>query len=199
VTRSFRLLLPTLLCLLLGACEGAPPPHFDRLSYDYLNKFRLNVASVTIDDSWVASSPGQHVESLSPEPPLQALRQMLQDRLIAAGNTGRAVATIEDASIVERDNQYVGALAVRLNLQGDDGSPIGSVEARVVGTHAVTDTDTQDVQLDLYALTKQLMDSMNVELEYQIDRSLTGSLQPTTPIAPAPPPVQTQDLSAPSD
>jgi hypothetical protein len=43
------------------------------------------------------------------------------------------------------------------------------------------------------------MDSMNVELEYQIDRSLTGSLQPTTPIAPAPPPVQTQDLSAPSD
>ncbi len=195
--RSFRLLLPTVICLLLAACEGAPPPQFDRLSYDYLNKFRLNVASISIDDNWVASSPGHHVESLSPEPPVQAMRQMLQDRLIAAGNTGRATATIEDASIVERDNQYVGALAVLLTLQGDNGSPVGSVEARVVGTHAVTDTDAEDVQLDLYALTKQLMDSMNVELEYQIGRSLHGNLQPTTPTAPAPPPVQSQDLDAP--
>ena len=50
---------------------------------------------------------------------------------------------------------------------------------------------------DLYDLTKRLMSSMNVELEFQINRSLRKDLQPTSPAAPGPAPVETQDLGAP--
>jgi hypothetical protein len=49
----------------------------------------------------------------------------------------------------------------------------------------------------LYDMTKQMLDDMNVELEFQIRRSLRDNLQSTT-TAPAPPPVEQQDLSAPA-
>ena len=43
-----------------------------------------------------------------------------------------------------------------------------------------------------YDLTKQMLDDMNVELEFQIRRSLKDYLQ-TTGTAPTPAPVQKQD------
>jgi hypothetical protein len=187
------------LCLLLGSCGGsAPPLTFQPLTYDYLTKIRLDVASVEIEDNWHPAPGAQHVEYLSPEQPIVALRQMAQDRLFAAGNSGRARFLIEDASIIQGPTQYEGNFAVRLELTANDGTPRGSVEARVVGTHNITDDDPNDVRADLYDLTKRLMSSMNVELEFQIDHSLGNALQPTTPTAPPPPPVQSQDLVPPS-
>ena len=143
-------------------------------------------------------APGMgHVEYLSPEQPIVALRQMAQDRLFAAGNSGRARFIIEDASIIQGSTQYQGNFAVRLELTAGDGTPRGSVEARVVGTHNITDDDPDDVRADLYDLTKRLMNSMNVELEFQISHSLRNDLQPSTPTAPTAP-VQSQDLAPPS-
>jgi hypothetical protein len=186
-------------CLLLASCGGAAPPlDFPPLTYGYLNKLRLDVANIEIDDNWQPSPDARHVEALDPDPPLTVLRQMAQDRLVAAGNNGTARFIIEDASLIRDNDQYQGSFSVRLTLTGGDGTSRGSVEARVVGTHAVTDTDPEDVRADLYDLTKRLMSSMNVELEYQVDRSMRGVLQPATPAAPVPGPVQSETLAPPS-
>lgn len=184
-------------CLLLAGCGGGGPPlSFSPLGYGYLNKLRLDVASIEIDDNWQPSPDLRHVEAFDPDPPLAALRQMAQDRLVAAGTDGTARFTIEDASLIRENDQYQGSFSVRLALAAGDGRSRGAVEARVVGTHAVTDTDPADVQADLYDLTKRLMDSMNVELEYQVDRSLRGALQPTPAAIPGT--VQTEPLAPPS-
>jgi hypothetical protein len=191
-------LLAAGLCLLLASCgSSAPPLTFEPLTYDYLNKIRLDVANLDIEDEWHPAPGMGHVEYLSPEQPIAALRQMAQDRLFAAGNSGRARFIIEDASIVQGSTQYEGNFAVRLELTAGDGTPRGSVEARVVGTHNITDDDADDVRADLYDLTKRLMNSMNVELEFQISHSLRNDLQPSTPTAPTAP-VQSQDLAPPS-
>ncbi len=200
---SRRRLLPAGLCLLLSACGGGGAPvHFDPLTYDYLRPLRLDVANVEIDDRWHPPADPRHVESLAPVPPLAALRRMARDRLIPAGNTGVAHFIIQDASITQGEDQYQGSFAVRLTLTGPDGASRGTAEARVVGTHAITDDDLDDVRSDLYDLTRQLMNSMNVELEFQIGHGLRNALvsgPPTTPTAPPPPPVEQQDLGAPSE
>jgi hypothetical protein len=41
-----------------------------------------------------------------------------------------------------------------------------------------------------------MMDDINVEFEYQLRRSLSEYLQTTSPGAPPPPPVQSQDLDS---
>ena len=190
-------MFPATLCLLLASCaSNAPPQQFDPLTYDYLTKLPLDVSSIDIDD-WRPVQGGRHVEYLAPEPPAAALRRMAQDRLFAAGNGGRAHFIIEDASLTRGEDMYQGSFAVHLDVTAADGSPRGSVEARVVGTHPITDTDYNDVRTDLYDLTKRLMSSMNVELEFQINRSLRKDLQSTSPAAPGPAPVETQDLGAP--
>jgi hypothetical protein len=190
-------MFPATLCLLLASCaSNAPPQQFDPLTYDYLTKLPLDVSSIDIDD-WRPVQGGRHVEYLAPEPPAAALHRMAQDRLFAAGNGGRAHFIIEDASLTRGEDMYQGSFAVHLDVTAADGSPRGSVEARVVGTHPITDTDYNDVRTDLYDLTKRLMSSMNVELEFQINRSLRKDLQSTSPTAPGPAPVETQDLGAP--
>jgi hypothetical protein len=72
---------------LAGCVEEAPPPEmFAPLTYGYLTKLRLNVANIAIDDSWTPSmGAGEHVESLSPVQPLQALVEMARYRLVASG------------------------------------------------------------------------------------------------------------------
>jgi hypothetical protein len=48
----------------------------------------------------------------------------------------------------------------------------------------------------LYDLVSATMKDMNVEFEYQVRHSLPDWLQSTAPAAPAPPPVEQQNLPA---
>ena len=113
------------------------------------------------------------------------------------GASGRAVFTIEDASIIVVRDQYQGSLAVQLDVLGADGNKRGSATARVNGTRAVTDDDDATTRADLDTLTRNLMSSMNVELEYQIRHGLASELQSGEATAPPPAPVQTEDLGTP--
>ena len=194
IARRSVLLLP----LLATACGGddETPRSFPLPSYSFLTPIRLNVANLEIDDR---SPPAEtnSIEAQSPLRPSDALKQMANDRLVAAGSAGRAVFVIDQASIRRSAGGIEGALAVHLDVfAGPGGERAGFAEARVARRRTSTNTD-EDTRAVLYDFTIQMMNDMNVEFEFQVKRTLRDWLQITAGSAPPPPPVQAQDLSAP--
>ena len=185
LSRRIVLLLP----LAIAACGGDEPyRETPPLRYDFLTKLRLNVGAIDIGDP----PPPSPIEAQSPAPAGTALRQMAQDRLAAGGSSGRAVFVIDEARIVRASSRLEGFMAVHLDVLTTDGTRAGFAEARV----SRAATARGDLRTALYDLTRQMLDDMNVEFEFQVRRSLREWLQdPTT--APAPAPVEQQELRAP--
>ena len=192
---SLRRLVPLALALTLplalAACEGGEPPQtaFAPLTYDYLRPLRLDVATLDVENH--AVPPPDDVAALAPVPPAQALTQMAHDRIFPGGSSGRAVFVIQDASIRRHGDTLAGSLAVRLDILGANGRPTAFAEARVARSST---TDQGDLRTPLYALTRQMMDDMNVEFEFQARRALKGALQPDADVPGA---VSVQPLSGP--
>ena len=187
LSRRLVLLAP----LGLAACgDDGPPRVYGPIRYDYLTPLQLNVASVDMADL----PPPGGLDELSPVPIGPAVRQMLQDRLSAAGSSGRAVVTVEDARVARSSGGLDGAVAVRLDIVAADGKPAGFAEARVARR---LDGVGRNLRPAIYDMTKQMLDDMNVEFEFQIRRSLRDYLQTTT-TAPTPAPVEKQDLAPPA-
>ncbi len=196
---AFQLARRTLLLapLFLAACGEEPPESYPPLSYGYLTTLKLDVGRIDIDDSWAPRGAARHVEYLAPVRPRDALRQMAEDRLVAGGNSGRAVFVIEDASIIRGPRNYEGSLAVRLDIADASGARVGEAVARVVQVRPIGGDAPQDVREELYAFVRDMMKEMNVEFEYQVRRAMRDTLQTTSPSAPAPGPVETQSLDNP--
>ncbi len=187
--RRTALLMP----LLLVACAGDDLPQrteFPALRYDYLTPLRLNVATVDVAD---APPPGP-LDALNPAPPGQTLRRMALDRIGAGGTTGRAVFVVDQASITQTGDGLFGVMAVHLDVLRPDGGRAAFAEARV--TRQASLPRRAELPAALYDMTRAMTDDMNVELEFQARRSLRDWLQ-SAETAPAPAPVQQQDLSAP--
>jgi len=152
---------------------------FAPLRFDHLTPMRLNVSVMDVEVQYVPG-PGD-LGPQSPVPPVTALRQMAQDRLGAFGSSGRAVFAIRQASIIRARGAYDGVLAVRLDVQGKDGAAQGFAEARV----ARRNTTDGDEKAALYEITRQMMDAMNVEFEFQVRKALRGFLVAGDATAPA--------------
>ncbi len=180
----------------LARCTDEPPPvmqTFAPLQYAYLPKLRLAVGSIDVIDRSLPVAP-QDIASSSPAIPAQVLAQMARDRLFAAGTQGQASFVIDQASIVREPNGVLdGRLAVHLDLTADGGARRGFAEAQVSRQY-VPGTDSDTGVAALYAITRQMMDAMNVELEFQVRRTLPDWL-----VAPgsAPAPVAAQPLDVP--
>jgi hypothetical protein len=186
LSRRLVLLTP----LLLAACgDDGPPREFKPLRYDFLTRLQLNVAAIGFAD---LPPPGP-LDSVSPVPAAQALRQMAEDRLAAGGSSGKAVIKIEEARIVRSGSTLDGSMAIHLDIVAADGQRAGFAEARVARQ---LNGFGRDLRGGLYDITKQMLDDMNVELEFELRRSLRDYLQATT-AAPAPAAVQQQDLAPP--
>ena len=183
--------------MLSGCGEDAPPASYPPPSYDYLTTLKLNVGRVEIDDSWAPRGAARRVEHLAPVTPREALRRMAEDRIVASGNTGRAVFVIEDASIIRGPRNYEASLAVRLDMADDAGNRLGQASARVVQVRPVRDDSQRAVRDDLYAFVRELMNEMNVEFEYQMRRAMRDALQTTSISAPEPGPVEAESLGGP--
>ena len=196
-----RCLLAAVLLLPLGltACGSSDTPavSYQPVNYDYLTKLRLNDASVEINDSLPPSNDARDVTRFAPESPVDALRQMAQDRLIASGSSGHAVFVIDAASLLRVRDRYDGRMVVHLDVTTSDGTKSGFVEARVARTSAIDNDRPNATKAALNSLVTQMMADMNVELEFQVRRSLRDYLVSDTPTAPAPKPIQTEDLSPP--
>jgi hypothetical protein len=184
-------------CLLAGCGGGGPPPSFAPLGWDYLPPLKLNVGAIDIDDSWTPRAAGRERGNLAPVAPVAALRQMAEDRLIAGGTSGRAVFVIDDASITQSRDIYVGSFVVHLDISSADGGNSGYAQARVARSRSIKDDSPDRVRAELYDMVKQMMTDMNVEFEYQVRHGLRDYLQTTSPSAPGPGPVERQDLAPP--
>ncbi len=196
-----RAMLPLLAAALLAACAETPPAATYRpLTFEYLTKLRLDVATVDVDNGWTpgpVAEGGAHVEGQAPEAPVDALRRMAQDRLLSGGSSGHATFVIDDASLSRINDRFQADFAVHLDISSGDGTRTGYAEARISRTRTISDYTPEGTRRELYDLEKAAMDDMNVEFEYQVRRSLKDWLQPTSPAAPPPPPVEQQDLGTP--
>lgn len=186
-TRRSSLLLP----LLIAACSRSPRREYPPLHYGYLTPLRLNVAAIRTEQHFVPSGAAPDVSQLDPMPPVLALRNMAEDRLQAVGGSGQAVFVIQEASLVRQEDTIRGNFSVVLDIYTSANTRAGFAEARVSGTSR---GDFDDLPSVLYDMTKDLMDRMNVEFEFQVRRSLRAWL-----VAPGAPqtPVQQQPLPSP--
>jgi len=206
----------------LPGCGGddATPKTFPALNYTYLGQLHLNVARIDqVDLAPAGSTPGD-LSAQAPTPPDQALSRMAQQRLVASGGSGSATFTITSANITRgQDGALHGVMAVHIDILTPDGQHAGYAQAQVSRTMN-TGTPGDDVsQQTLYDLTSQMMQDMNVELEFQVRRSLKdwlvdaggapieGAIQQqsldtpgaqTTPPAPATPPAQPAPAAPPA-
>jgi hypothetical protein len=150
-----------------------------------------------VDNAPPGSTPGD-ISANAPTSPDQALQQMAHDRLAAAGSTGTAIFTIDQASILHQPGgTLTGEMDVHLDIVLPNGQHAGYAEAKVTRDYTPQDSSGDaDSPAALYALTTQMMQDMNVELELQIRRSLGDWLVDAggAPVAGA---IQQQTLGAP--
>ena len=163
-------------CLLLAACGGADRSEasFAQPDYSYLPKLRLNVGTITVEDHAPPAGDPDELSQQAPVPPAQAMQQMARDRLLAAGNSGTGVFTIDQASITGTGGGALdGHLSAHLDILTANGGHAGYAEAHV-SRQFVPGAGTSEggTRAQLYDLTTQMMQDMNVELEYQVRRSL---------------------------
>jgi hypothetical protein len=111
----------------------------------------------------------------APVPPLQALRAMAEDRLHAVGTSGQSVFVIQDASLVRHGDTISIHLSVELDIDTAPSTHAAFAQASVSGEFS---GDLDDLPARLYDLTKDAMDRMNVEFEYQVRHSLGTWLLP---------------------
>ena len=191
VLASLAVSLP--LCLAGCGGGGTPAPVFTPYTYAYLKPLRLNVASIDVVNDF-ALGPDD-IGGQAPESPVAALRQMAHDRLVPAGAAGRAEFIIEQASITQNGNTISGMFRVKVNIYTSDGQRAAFAEAAVAHSGAAPDNQSDaGMRAALDSFIQAMMRDMNVELEYQLRRSVGDWLETGPAIAPPPPPVTQQPL-----
>jgi len=165
-----------ILAVMLAGCSGpAPVPQpqvFAPLDYSYLPPIVLKVANLNVVNNYVPSADEGALIAQDPEPPATALLAMLNRRLVASGTPGTGTVSVQVASINQVNGNLVGAMTVDINLASADGRSTGFAEASVSASQTAPDPDSGQMPAALYAVTKQLMDNMNVQLQYQIQHNL---------------------------
>lgn len=188
LTRRASLLLP----FVLAGCGGPKArTDFPPLRYNFLPPIQLNVASIEIQQRFYPSGIAPDVTPLAPVHPVEALRSMAADRLQALGTSGQAVFGINNASLTRQADLITCAMAVVLEIYPSPGIRSGFAQATVSRHHTGSIDDLRGM---LYDITKDTMDAMNVEFEYQVRRNLGAWLVSTAPAA-----VQQQPLATAPD
>ncbi|MBB3883506.1 hypothetical protein [Acetobacter oeni] len=182
--------------LLSGCGSDNATTSFPPYQYDYLSKLQFNVATVQVLDHAIAGSVPGDESGQAPIPPDQALVQVAQDRLVAAGQTGSAIFTVDHASILHQPGgTLTGQMDAHLDINSATGQQLGVAEAHVTRNFKPDlNKGDSDSRANLYDMTRQMMQDMNVEMEFQIRKNLKDWLVDAggTPVAGA---IQTQTLT----
>ena len=126
-------LLVGLSVFFLTACATPPPKsQFPQLTFVHLPSIKLDAGSLRIVDDF-RSAGRLDVSQGMPVPPIVAVHQWANDRLVPAGNRGQIVVTITEASVIETElertrglrgavtadqsERYYGRLAVTVEVR----------------------------------------------------------------------------------
>lgn len=184
----------------LAACGNPPPPApvGPDISYGYLPRLRLNVASVDIDPTDPGTGPGDLGRMLTPSA-AEAVRTMGRDRVAAFGNENTARFVASRASIaIERlprqgglfagdpGERLVCTLAARLEIRDRTERRLGFVEAEVRRTAPAESTNASRTAVANSLLRRATFD-LNTEFEFQVRRGLRDFLVEGERAAPPPP------------
>jgi hypothetical protein len=177
--------LALLSVLALAACSSPPPPiTFAPLDYSYLRPIVFKVATLNVVDAYTPGADEAQLNSNNPAPPGPTLMAMLNKRMQPSGQPGTGTITVQVASITESDGNLNGEMTVDVNLTSADGRSTGFAEASVSASQGAPDSGDQNaVQTALYQMTKKLMDSLNVQLPYQIAHDIPTWVAWTNPQA----------------
>ncbi len=213
-TRRLLLMLP----LAAAACGRREPEPATALpplvsGYSHLTALRLNVAEVEVPEP----GPGAvQVQGAAPLNPAQEMRRMAQERLLPVGASGEARFRIDRAQLLRERLPTSGGLAgafrreqaerlscdllCRLEVASSDGARTGFVQAAARRTRTLEEGIAPAASARAAEeLVRQTMDELNVELEYQVRRTLRDWLvEGVAPAAAVPPePVGREELPQP--
>lgn len=183
----------------------SPPPAPD---FAFLTPLRLDVAEVLIDDRLGMPAPNDAGSRVAVTP-ADYLRAIARDRLRADGTAGRAIVVLQKAEVVatrvptqgsmftaEVDTRYEGIMAMRIDIIGADARPAGFAEAEVRRSREVLENASAAARAAVVqAIAHDLADAMNVEIEFQLRRSLRDVLSNDRRASPEP--VQQEPLTPP--
>ncbi|MBR2124464.1 MAG: hypothetical protein IJ934_04745 [Acetobacter sp.] len=171
----------------VGCADNTPPPSYPPLHYGYLGPIALNTRSLVIENHTLLNPVAGNIGYESPVQPIQAVHQMAEDRLVAAGGTSSdkvARFVIDQASIVhEPGGDLVGKVAVHLDILNPNAQCVGYVSAQASQTLHPDPSQPIESPQNLYNVTRDMMKTLNVEFEYQVRHGLKkwlvndGSLQ----------------------
>ena len=114
------------------------------------------------------------------------------DRLAADGSLGRAVFSVNEATVWRAGDGLDGTATVQLEILTTEGERAAYAEARV--SRRIAGVGRVDVRGPLYDLTRQMVDDMNVEFEFQLRRTLRDYIQDTTTVPSTTAPVEREEL-----
>jgi hypothetical protein len=181
---------------LLVACSGSyetfrPPP----LDFSDRTPLRLAVSAIAVESAYRARDTAPYVDNLMPLKPEDAIRQMLEARLIAAGGTGSIQAVILDASVKEEELETKSGLpglftteaAARLEgrFQGQidrlsaTGEVLKSVSTAVTRTSAIPEgVGYAERQKIGYDLVRNLVNDLDEGLTTNVRANFADILVP---------------------
>ncbi|MBI1774159.1 MAG: hypothetical protein HYR63_02310 [Proteobacteria bacterium] len=179
-----RTLMTILVLALLAGCTSEPPPaRLPEMTFTNLPKIMLEVALVEVVDKYNPPFASPNVEHKMPVPPARVARRWAEDRLLAAGDKGRALVTIQDAKVIEvslkrsssgltgaftteQGKRYDASLEMSVEIVNDRGFKDAAATARAVRSQTVAE-DISPNKLDevWYEMVEALMRDINAELE----------------------------------
>jgi len=172
---------------LLVACTSSyetfrPPP----LDFSGQAPLRLEVGAVTVQSAYRPQTAAPYVDTLLPLRPEDAIRELLDARLVAIGGPGTMQAVILDASVKEEaletetgfsaffKKQAVARLEGRLQVQVDRLDPSGAVTRSVSTAVSRTSSIPEGVG---YAERQRIGYQLVRDLVDDLDAGLTTNMQ----------------------
>jgi hypothetical protein len=172
---------------LLAACSSSyetfrPPP----LDFSAQPPLRLAVQTVSVQSAYRPRDAAPYVDNQMPLKPEDAIRQMLQARLVAAGGPGTLQAVILDASVKEEalatqsglrgffTTEPAARMEGRFQVQVDQLSPTGEVLKSV--STAVTRTASIPENVG-YVERQRIGYELVRDLVNDLDRGLTTNVR----------------------
>jgi len=181
---------------LLIACTSSyetfrPAP----LDFSDREPLRLEVGAVTVQSAYQPQTAAPYVDTLMPLKPEDAIREMLQARLVAIGGPGTMQAVILDASVKEEaletetgftaffKTQAVARLEGRFQVQVDrldaNGVVVRSVSTAVERTRSIPENvGYAERQRIGYQLVRDLVEDLDAGLTTNMEANFRDVLAP---------------------